>query len=644
MAVIDNGTLQNVTEEDIQLLKEKPRKFWEKVRVIGDKAFKDCTSLTSISIPEGVTKIEWMAFQGCTSLTSIVIPEGVTEIGGSAFEGCTSLTSIAIPEGVTKIEWTAFKGCTSLTSISIPKSIKQIDMKTLTELIDLKEGIITIPEGVDILKNDYFYGISNVNIYNKRVHGDLLVVDELLESIKNNNNIYLKPLNKLYSLAKEQGITEDNIREFVKFAASLGILEPEDTKIQTGKNKKGEPVMTSVSDIAYTFIQGLIKKQQIDLNNLHMYLHAMKFGPYNEEFMKFVVKKDNWLVIKEDMELLPRIYDWFEVRKNLDLTQDNDVLLPTEEKNRYRVLVSSIADTGIDRQHWQVPTVENLKKEFVEVTFTGVVTKRDGEIGDELLKYPKIYQQRHFDKAKEIDEERKRKGVTDILTTLPKEDKIKSLDEYQKKTQEYREQIISDSAEILHEQIEDTSSVFTYEVLEKSDVANFAMGIMTSCCATLYGAGAGAMRGMIIHPDMQPLVIRDFNNKIIAFGIIYVNREEGYAVVNDFEVNKKYEDKKGSKREEQRRAIYNKAMEGVVAFVEEYNKEYPEIPIMKVTCGISPNWDAINGFIRKNPQSSILKAPDFSEFHYAGSSGRWPGDWHKEQYVIYNAEDGGINV
>ena len=156
---------------------------------------------------------------------------------------------------------------------------------------------------------------------------------------------------------------------------------------------------------------------------------------------------------------------------------------------------------------------------------------------------------------------------------------------------------------------------------------------------------AGAMRAMITSKNMQALVIRNHKEEIIAFGIIYVNREEGYAVVNDFEVNKKYKDEKGSKRkEEQRRAIYNKAMEGVVAFVEEYNKEYPEIPIMKVTCGISPNWDTINDFIRKNPKSSILKAPDFSEFHYVGASDRWQGDWHKEQYVIYNAENGGRNV
>ena len=76
-------------------------------------------------------------------------------------------------------------------------------------------------------------------------------------------------------------------------------------------------------------------------------------------------------------------------------------------------------------------------------------------------------------------------------------------------------------------------------------------------------------------------------------------------------------------------------MEGVLAFVKEYNNENSNKPIKKVTCGVSPNWTAINDYIKKNPRSEILKAPNFDDFKYAGS-GSWSGDWHKEQYEIYN--------
>ena len=93
---------------------------------IGDEAFRFCTSLTSINIPNSVTSIGWGAFRDCTSLTSITIPDSVTNIGKGTFRNCTSLTSITIPDSVTSIGSSAFEDCTSLTSIKIPDSVTYI--------------------------------------------------------------------------------------------------------------------------------------------------------------------------------------------------------------------------------------------------------------------------------------------------------------------------------------------------------------------------------------------------------------------------------------------------------------------------------------------------------------------------------------
>ena len=85
--------------------------------------FLNCSSLTSIVIPDGVTSIENCAFQNCSGLTSIVIPDRVTWIGNVAFYGCSSLMSVIIGDGVTSIGYSAFSGCSSLTSITIPNKV-----------------------------------------------------------------------------------------------------------------------------------------------------------------------------------------------------------------------------------------------------------------------------------------------------------------------------------------------------------------------------------------------------------------------------------------------------------------------------------------------------------------------------------------
>ena len=93
------------------------------VKVIGNRAFEKCYSLTSINIPDSVTNIGDSAFMYCKSFTNISIPDGVTNIGNEVFSWCESLTNINIPNSVTYIGNYAFWKCKSLTKIIIPSSV-----------------------------------------------------------------------------------------------------------------------------------------------------------------------------------------------------------------------------------------------------------------------------------------------------------------------------------------------------------------------------------------------------------------------------------------------------------------------------------------------------------------------------------------
>ena len=122
-------------------------------------AFMEC-SLTSITIPEGVTSIGYEIFYGCSSLTSITIPDSVTSIGNKAFYDCSSLTNITIPNSVTSIEERAFENCSSLTNMTIPEGVKSIGNGAFNNCSSLTS--ITISESVKSIGNGAFNYCSSL--------------------------------------------------------------------------------------------------------------------------------------------------------------------------------------------------------------------------------------------------------------------------------------------------------------------------------------------------------------------------------------------------------------------------------------------------------------------------------------------------
>ena len=148
-AEVTNEDLENAVEDEFGV---KYSKDWKRllkapsglkgeysirkgVKVIGNRTFERCDSLTSINIPDGVTNIGDFAFTECRSLTCINIPSRVTNIGEGAFAFCISLTNIDIPNNVTNIGDSAFMCCKSFTNISIPDGVTNIGDKAFRECI-----------------------------------------------------------------------------------------------------------------------------------------------------------------------------------------------------------------------------------------------------------------------------------------------------------------------------------------------------------------------------------------------------------------------------------------------------------------------------------------------------------------------------
>ena len=115
-------------------------------------------SLRKVTITGGT--IASFAFFGCSGLTSIELPDDITSIGSSAFENCSGLTSIAISNSVTSIGEKAFLGCSSLTSIEIPDRVTSIGEYTFYNCSSLTS--VVIPDSVALIESYAFSGCSSL--------------------------------------------------------------------------------------------------------------------------------------------------------------------------------------------------------------------------------------------------------------------------------------------------------------------------------------------------------------------------------------------------------------------------------------------------------------------------------------------------
>ena len=129
-----------------------------------DKALKGMIdrSLTSVTVPDGVTSIGKYAFDECKNLEKVVLPQSVTEIKDNAFMNCSNLKNVELPNGITSFNFQSFANCSSLELTHLPDETKYINGQAFINCKSLK--ISKLPDKLEILKDFCFANIPNLRI------------------------------------------------------------------------------------------------------------------------------------------------------------------------------------------------------------------------------------------------------------------------------------------------------------------------------------------------------------------------------------------------------------------------------------------------------------------------------------------------
>lgn len=137
-------------------------------------AFAGCTALENVSFPTEIPVYlaeGYRAFKNCSSLREVVLPESVSSIPAQLFEGCTSLEKVSFSDSLTSIGSHAFNGCSSLVSVSSSRSLMSIGDSAFADCSSLEsfEG----PDREITVYSEAFENCSSLQSISLKISGEM---------------------------------------------------------------------------------------------------------------------------------------------------------------------------------------------------------------------------------------------------------------------------------------------------------------------------------------------------------------------------------------------------------------------------------------------------------------------------------------
>lgn len=527
-----------------------------------------------------------------------VVPKTETEIHEHAFAGCVHLNSVTMHKGVEKVEENAFSDCSFKYAIFNKKDDSISFSNTLPE-----NQTCEIIE-TEILKkafNDFDFGMltdkKNINNYlalAKQLNKSKFSLPSVFVRELANNNKLSEFVEKSYFRIFKSELTDLNNRleiypdeekiAFYKFANSLGCFDSSKMLDEKGRESK-----TLVCQKATSFMKTALKHKNLPLGSYEMFFKTLPIDTKpNQDFLNFVSHKKG------------KIFDHLTYLLHLEFEFPGVFAKVMHDFERVKQYRDAADENG---KPVTLSWADALKKFNLKHKYFGV-TDENADMAE--LFAIKGLSQKVFDEANEIFQRARANEIKNhIISKYLKEESIlevinrekEKLDQF-KENMENKKSVLEQIKEANSKTNEDIAESkelieklyrqqFSYEFLDKSDPINAILGLYTDCCATLSSNyyGKTIATASIEQPDVQNIVVRNNKGEIIAKGTLYVNQQQGYGVINGFEMKEYYQ---ADNKRTDRILITNAFQRAVKDFAEEYDKEN-EIPLNKVTLGMRSN-------------------------------------------------------
>lgn len=251
------------------------------LKSIGQDAFRNCTILTSVTIPGTVQEIALNAFKDCTSLKTVVFSDGAEKIGDTAFVGCTALQSVTIPASIESVGYRAFYNCTGMTSLTVKAGAKSIGEGAFQNCTKLKT--IKIEDGIQHIGKNAFL---DTGWWNAQENG-VVYIDHCLIGRKGTypKNLVIRNGTKivadlaLLGCYEMQTLSIPNSMEYIGNAAFSGCKALTSLTIPNGVksigyeafnnliNIKSVTIPDSVTTMGYAAFQSCAALETVNLSN-----------------------------------------------------------------------------------------------------------------------------------------------------------------------------------------------------------------------------------------------------------------------------------------------------------------------------------------------------------------------------------------